>query len=655
MRTHILPPATPIRVTGETAGTPAVHSTLDEPRVNYSLRREVAFVVAGSLAGAMLMHASQIYATTIGGNDYLRLLLVIARIVGSGEPLAGLVLHMLVATSIGIVAGVVLYRVFGISLSRIRNGVAYGIIVGLTVLVAFAIPVSMAIIDPAAAGLAADMPSMAATQLDAAVVLTDSAISHIIWGLTVGIIASALTRRFGANYRCHRCDIEFSKRATYAQHVARMHGSGSPLLRRILILGGGYAGVGVLRRLQREFEDSVDTGITIVSEDNFFLSTPLLAEMATGHVEPRHISTPIRTFCRRARYYHASVESIDLDSRTATIRRRMDGKAVEMNYDHLVLALGGETNYYGNKSVEENALTIKTLEDALSLRNRLIMMLESADQEDDVDAQSRMATFVIVGGGFSGVETAGAIQDFVTESAERYYRNIEPGAIRVILVSSGRILPEIGDLGEYAEKAMARSGIEILRGVKLASVEPDSATLSDGTVIPCMTTVWAGGVKASPVIASLDAEHGSGGRVMVNEWLQLAGHPEVHALGDCAHLIDSRTDRPYPPTAQNAIRQASVAAHNVTAALKGGRAPRRFDYESAGSMAMIGKRDGVALLFGIRLKGVLAWLLWRNYYLSRLPSAEKRLRVAIDWLVDLYVPSDVTRLGNILDKRAGSD
>ena len=632
------------------AGAPVAHNTLDEPRVNYSLRREVAFVVVGSLVGAILMHASQIYATAIGGNDYVRTLLVVARIIGSGEPVAGFALHIFAATVIGIVVGVVLYRAFGVSLSRLRNGILYGLGVGMAVLVAFAMPVSAAVISPAAAGLAGENPSMAAPPLDPSAVITDSAISHAIWGVVMGAVATALTRRLGANYRCHRCDIEFSKRPTYAEHVSRMHGSGAPLLKRVLVLGGGYAGIGVLRRLQREFEDSVDTSITIVSEDNFFLSTPLLAEMATGHVEPRHISTPIRAFCRRARYYHASVESIDLDGKSVTIRRTVDDKAVEMRYDHLVLALGSQTNYYGNRSVEEHALTIRSLEDALALRNRIITMLEGADQEDDAAEQESMATFVVVGGGFSGVETAGAIHDFVTESAERYYRNIEPSAVRVILVSGGSILPEIGELGPYAERAMGRRGVEIIKNAKLIEASSHAATLDNGKIIPCMTIVWAGGVKASPVVEALDAEHGAGGRIAVNEWLQVEGRPEVHALGDCAHLVSARTGKPYPPTAQNAIRQAAVAAHNVAASVKGHGSQRRFDYASAGSMAMIGRRDGVAILFGIRLRGVLAWILWRNYYLSRLPSAEKRLRVAIDWLVDLYVPSDVTRLGNILDK-----
>jgi len=634
-------------VEGSPAGAPLARSTLDEPRVNYSLRREVAFVVAGSLAGAVLMHASQIYATAAGGNDYVRTLLVIARIIGSSEPAAGLAFHALVATVIGIVVGVVLYRAFGVSLSRLRNGVLYGLGVGMAVMVAFAMPVAAAVIAPAAAGLAAEDPSMAAPPPGPAAALADSALSHAVWGVVTGVVATALTRRLGANYRCHRCDIEFSKRPTYAEHVSRMHGSGAPLLRRVLILGGGYAGVGVLRRLQREFEDSVDTSIEIVSEDNFFLSTPLLAEMATGHVEPRHISTPIRTFCRRARYYHASVESIDLDGRSVVVRRAADGKAAEMRYDHLVLALGGQTNYYGNRSVEEHALTIRTLEDALALRNRIITMLEGADQEGDAAAQESMATFVVVGGGFSGVETAGAIHDFVTESAERYYRNIEPAAVRVVLVSAGPILPEIGPLGPYAERAMARRGVEVIKGAKLVEASPHAATLDNGKIIPCMTVVWAGGVRASPVVEALDAAHGAGGRVAVDERLQVEGRPEVHALGDCAHLVDARTGRPYPPTAQNAIRQAAVAAHNVAAAVRGRGGRRRFDHRSAGSMAMIGRRDGVAVLFGVRLRGVLAWLLWRNYYLSRLPSAEKRLRVAIDWLVDLYVPSDVTRLGNI--------
>lgn len=626
---------------------PTVHRTLDTPRVNYSLRREVAFVVLGSLVGAMFMHVSQIYNETVGGSAYKDTLFVMAQILGSNELAVGFTLHITAATCIGIVAGIVLYKVFGLNFSHVHIGIGYGIAVGLVVTVAFAIPVSTLVIGPTVERLGGgDGSEMQGLPF------VDLLVPHILWGASVGVVASLLTRNFGANYRCHRCDIEFSKRSTYTGHVAHMHKSGASSLRKILVLGGGYGGVGTLRLLQKEFEDSVDIGISIVSEDNFFLNTPLLPEMATGHVEPRHIATPIRTFCRRARYYQARVDSVDLDARTVSLVRSLDGRTMNMSYDYLVLALGGKTNYYGNKSIEENALTIKTLEDALALRNRIISMLENADQEEDVQLQSTLATFVIVGGGFSGVETAGAVHEFVTESAQRYYRNIEPGAIRVILISAtGGILPEMGDLGKYAERAMRRRGIEILTNTKLAQAGPDSATLDDGTVIPTMTTVWAGGVRASSVIEALDVEHGRAGRVVVDEFLRLGGRKEVYALGDCAYLVEKATGKPYPPTAQNAIRQAKTVAYNITATIKRGANPKPFVYTSAGSMATIGARDGVALLFGIKLTGVLAWMLWRNYYLSRLPSFEKRIRVAIDWLVDLYVPSDVTRLGNIQEKR----
>ena len=625
---------------------PSVHKTLDTPRVNYSLRREVAFVVIGSLVGAMFMHISLIYNNVFGGSQYEMALLIMARVVNSDIIAIGFALHITVATCAGIIAGIVLYKVFGLNFSRISVGFAYGIVIGLVVLVVFAVPVVSLVLEPVGAQIRSELP-----HVDPVMTFLNYLFSHIIWGASVGIVASFLTRNFGANYRCHRCDIEFSKRNTYTAHVSHIHSNGSSSLRRILILGGGYAGIGTLRRLQKEFEDSVDVGISIVSEDNFFLSTPLLAEMAAGHVEPRHISTPIRTFCQRARYYQAGVKSIDLENHRVLIQRNIDSKPKEMRYDYLVLTLGGKTNYYGNKSIENNTMTIKTLEDALALRNRIISMLENADQENDVELQSRMVTFVIVGGGFSGVETAGVIHEFVTSSAQRYYRNIEPGAIRVILVSATKkILPEIGDLGTYAERALRNRGLEIFTNTKLASVDSNSATLDDGTVIPSKTVVWAGGIKASPVIAALDVEHGSSNRVMINSLLQLESHPEVYALGDCAYLIDSHTDKPYPPTAQNAIRQAKIVAHNVTAAIKSRSNFKPFTYESVGSMATIGKRDGVALLFGIKITGILAWLLWRNYYLSRLPSLEKRIRVAIDWLVDLYVPSDVTRLDNIREK-----
>jgi len=413
-------------------------------------------------------------------------------------------------------------------------------------------------------------------------------------------------------------------------------------------LGGGYGGVGVLKQLQETFQSDPEVSISLVSKNNFFLHTPLLPEMATGMLTARHIATPIRTFCKRARYYQAKVEQIDLNNNKVTITRALKSQKRELEYDFLVVALGGKTNFFGNKNVEKYALTIKTLGDALVLRNHIISMLESADQEEDPDVLSKLMTFVVVGGGFSGVETVGEINDFVRESAEKFYRNIDVEKIRIILVSaSDKILPEIGDLGEYAMESLTNSGIEILKNTKLVDAEAEQLVFDNGMKIPCSTFVWAGGVAVDPVISELKTEHSPRGNIVVDKFLKLKNHPNVFALGDCASITDERTGKPYPPTAQHAVREAKIVSKNIISSVRDENSQKPFVYQSKGSMAKIGKRNGVALLMGNKIHGFAAWFLWRQYYLSTLPTTEKKFRVAIDWFADLFFPRDITILSGV--------
>jgi len=575
-----------------------------------------------------------------------------ARVVGSGSPEVGFALHIAVATIIGIVTGIFLHRIIKFDISKIKNGLIYGIFAGVVVFVVFAIPVSQVFLGPNMAELIAELdPEM--TFLEASEVvnqnfvssLIDSFFMHIIWGLTIGVLASLLTRKIGANYRCHICDIEFSKISTYEKHVENIHKNPSPTLKRILILGGGYGGVGVLKQLQETFQSDPEVSITLVSKNNFFLHTPLLPEMATGMLTARHIATPIRAFCKRARYYQAKVKQIDLNNNKVTITRALDSQKRELGYDFLVIALGGKTNFFGNKNVEKYALTIKTLGDALVLRNHIITMLESADQEEDPDVLSKLMTFVVVGGGFSGVETVGEINDFVRESAEKFYRNIDVEKIRIILVSaSEKILPEIGNLGEYAMESLTNSGVEIIKNTKLVDAEAEQVVFDNGMKIPCSTFVWAGGVAVDPVISQLETEHSPHGNIVVDKFLKLKNHPNVFAFGDCASITDERTGKPYPATAQHAVREAKIVSKNIISSVRAKNSQKPFVYQSKGSMAKIGKRNGVALLMGNEIHGFVAWLLWRQYYLSTLPTAEKKFRVAIDWFADLFFPRDITIL-----------
>ena len=622
-------------------------------RVGFSLRKEIFFVSIGSIIGGFTMHLPRILLDLTSETQYLVTLLVMARVVGSSSPQIGFVLHIAVATIIGIVTGIFLHKVIKFNISKIKNGLIYGIFAGVIVFTVFSIPVSQVFLGPNMAEILAELdPDMSLIEASDVVnqnfvsSLIDSFLIHLIWGITFGVITSLLTRKIGANYRCHICDIEFSKISTYEKHVENIHENPSPSLKRILILGGGYAGVGVLKQLQHTFESDTQVSISLVSQDNFFLHTPLLPEMATGMLASRHIATPIRTFCKRARYYQANVEHIDLDNNKVTISRAFDNQKRELEYDYLVTALGGKTNFFGNKNVEKHALTIKTLGDAITLRNHTISMLESADQEEDPNILSKLMTFVVVGGGFSGVETVGEINDFVRESAEKFYRNIDVDKIKIILVSAVKqILPEIGNLGEYATESLTKDGVEIIANTKLVDVNDDHVILDNGMKIPCATLVWAGGITVDPVISNLDTEHAKNNRVIVDDFLRLKTHPNVFALGDCASITDNKTGKPYPPTAQHAVRQAKTASDNISSLIKGESSLKSFVYESKGSMAKIGKRNGVALLMGRKIHGFLAWFLWRQYYLSTLPSAEKKFRVAIDWFADLFFPRDITILG----------
>ena len=625
---------------------------LYEPKVGFSLKREIFFVAIGSILGGITMHLPGIFLD-VGGSQYHIQLLVNANIVNSKLPEVGFLLHMAVATSIGITTGIFLYKVFKFNISQIRKGMAYSLFAGFIVFVVFAIPVSQLLLGPNREMVLAELDPNIILNTEESVLpgIVYSLFIHMIWGSTVGVISSVLTQRLGTNYRCRRCDIEFSKLNTYEHHATYVHEDPSPAMKKIVILGGGFAGIHVLKKIQKHFEDSVDVSIRIISQDNFFLHTPMLPELATGSVEARHIATPIRTFCKRARFHHAKINSVDFKNKTITTsdpdNPSADEDVQKFDYDYLVLALGGVNNFFGNQSVQENTLAIKSLDDAMQIRNHIITMLEKADQMDDASEQSRYVTFVVVGGGFSGVEITGEINDFVKNSAEKYYRNINPKNIRVILVSSSdTILPEIGELGSFAKESLTKDGVNIISNTKLVNATKDMAVLNNGMNITTKTVIWAAGVTGNPIIAESDiVSKDKGGRMQVDKYLRSLDYPEVFALGDCASVTDKKTDKPYPPTAQHAIRQAKIAADNLISVVSEESSPLiEFDYVTKGSMAEIGNRKGVALLFGLQVKGFLAWLIWKQYYLSALPNAEKRIRVGIDWLVDLFVPSDVTKI-----------
>ena len=426
--------------------------------------------------------------------------------------------------------------------------------------------------------------------------------------------------------------------------------------KHIVILGSGFAGVEVLKRLQKKFKNKDNVTITLVSEDNFILFTPMLPEVASGMIEVRHIVTPVRSFCSKANFYQATVHSIDLKNKEI-ITRHPIGKLSEasrwdqhaLKYDHLVIALGSETRFFGMNDVKEHSFTMKSIDDAIAVRNHILSILEQANVEQtDRELTKSLLTFVVVGGGFNGVETVGEINDFIRETIRSYYKNIYMSDVRVILVSATeKILEQVDEkLGEWAMQKLKAKGVEFILKKHVSAATSTSTTLDDGVVIPCHTRIWAAGVTPSDLIASLSCEHDKRHAITVNNFLEVKGFEgQVYALGDCASIIDPHTGKPYPPTAQHAVREARIAAKNIIYDIEGKQDKKiKFDYKTKGMMAEIGKRTGVATLFGIRLHGFVAWWIWRTYYLSNLPTIKKKLKVMGDWTMDLVYTPDVAMI-----------
>jgi NADH dehydrogenase len=407
---------------------------------------------------------------------------------------------------------------------------------------------------------------------------------------------------------------------------------------RIVVLGGGFGGVYCAMHLERLLKRRPDVEITLVSRDNFFLFTPMLHEVAASDLDITHIVSPLRALLTRATVLVGEVQGIDMRRRLIAVSHGFSRHQHDLEFDQLVVALGSTTNFYGVKSLEEHALTMKTLGDAIHLRNRVIAMLEEAESEC-APAGDGLLTFVVAGGGFAGVETIAAVNDFVRE-ALRFYRRLSPEQVRFVLVHGGpEILPELGaQLGEYARRKLAARGIDILVNTTVVSADNEGVTLRDGRRIPSRLVVWTAGTSPHHLVQSLPCPL-ERGRIRVDETLAVPGWPGVWAVGDCAAVPDRRTGKPHPPTAQHALREARTVARNIAAVLEG-RTTEPFDFKTIGQLAAIGRRTGVARVFGWNFSGFVAWWLWRTIYLTKLPRLDRKIRVAIDWTLDLVFAKD---------------
>jgi len=419
---------------------------------------------------------------------------------------------------------------------------------------------------------------------------------------------------------------------------------------RVLILGGGFGGVyAALRLLKRRLRLPRPLELTLVNRDNFFLFTPLLHEVAASDVDLTHIVSPLRKLLPGARLFVGEVESIDLEGRSVIVSHADGGHLHDLEYDHLVLALGSVPNFFGIPGVRERSLTMKSLADAIALRNRLIEVLEEADFECALEQRSSFLTFVVVGGGFAGVETVAAVNDFLRH-ALRFYAHLDPSQLRVVLLHGGEeILPELGpDLGSYARRTLRDRGVEVRLTTQVQGVSDEGVILPDGTRVPALTVVWTAGSAPHPTVATLPCAEG--GRVRVDEHLSVFDWPGVWALGDCALVPDRRREGFHPPTAQHALRQGKRVADNILAGARGERM-RAFDYRTIGQLASIGRRTGVARLFGRNFSGFPAWWLWRTVYLAKLPRVERKVRVALDWTLDLFFSKDLVQVKPLSERQ----
>jgi NADH:ubiquinone reductase (H+-translocating) len=419
-----------------------------------------------------------------------------------------------------------------------------------------------------------------------------------------------------------------------------------PPRKRVLILGGGFAGMYAALHLEKQLGRRDDVEVTLVSRDNFFLFTPMLHEVAASDLNASAIVISLRKLLPHLTFVEGDVLGLDLHAKTVSVSHGgLDGHGHTLSYDYVVLAMGSETNFFGKPGPKEHALTMKTLGDAMLLRNSLIDRLEEADADCVTTGQrNAIVTFVVVGGGFAGVETAGAINDFI-HGALPFYPNIQHANVRVMLVHGGKeVLPELGeDLGAYTRKKLIEHGVEVRTGIHVQDVTPEGVVLPDGTVVPTKTVVWSAGVTPPSLLKSLPCEK-ERGRLKVNARMEVPGFPGVWALGDCASVPDlTQGNKPCPPTAQHAMRQGLAAARNVCSALKG-QPGRPFRYKMLGQLAAIGRRAGVARILGLKFSGTFAWFLWRTIYLSKIPRLETKVRVAMGWTLDLFFRRDVVQL-----------
>jgi NADH dehydrogenase len=404
----------------------------------------------------------------------------------------------------------------------------------------------------------------------------------------------------------------------------------------VLIIGAGFGGLRLARALRR-----VPVDVTVIDRHNYHLFVPLLYQVATAGLEAESIAQPVRRILRgspNARFRLAEAEDVDF------ARQVVFTNHGELPYDYLVIAAGSATNYYGLESVARRTSGLRTLDDAEEVRDRVLRMFEQAAVTASDQARGELMTMVIVGGGPTGVELAGALAELRAHALPKDFPGLDLSQTRILLVeSAGRLLPGFPDMSRDRAAAQLRAmSVELRFGAEVASADDHGVTLADGERIPAGVVIWVAGMRAPRLADALHVLQGASGRVVVDETLQLPGHPEVFVIGDMAHL-GKPEEKPHPMMAPVAIQQADLVAKNIDRLLRG-QQPQPFSYKSSGTMVTIGRRAAIANVFGLQLSGLVAWVLWLTVHLYWLIGFRNRLLVLINWIWNYFTYERGVRL-----------
>jgi NADH:ubiquinone reductase (H+-translocating) len=414
----------------------------------------------------------------------------------------------------------------------------------------------------------------------------------------------------------------------------------------VLILGGGFGGLYAARKLERILPPHA-AKVTVVTDVNFMLYTPLLPGAAAGTLEPRHVVVPLREHLDRTDLLIGHVTGADPDRHVVQVTTA-DGHERELGYDHLIVTLGAVSRTLPVPGLREHAVGFKTLSDAVALRNQILQTLERAEATDDDAARRALLTYVFVGGGYAGLEGLAELQDFAADVLDLYPRSRVEGVRFILVEARDRVMYEISaDLAEFATAELRRRGVEVRTNTTVERVSADSVELSDGEVVPCRTVAWTAGVKPAPVVARLGLPLDGAGRIVVDRFCQVEGRSDVWAIGDAAAVPDpARAGQSAPPTCQHALRQGRTVARNVASALGAGRR-KPFTYKTLGVFVDMGRNQAVAETIGIKWRGFPAWFLARSYHLMMMPGVKRQMRLVFDWTVGLLFGRDASELGQL--------